>query len=253
MCYLCSENKGAISFAVTAKLICAFVFAYAKRWFSHDAAQIQMLRDINFCLTYIPPQKSKLYSNIALLENFDFFDYFSDEIRHYAYLGDVYICGDLNSRTGSLPDFVEEIGLDRFVDLPDSDEQSTSISIRQSFDSIVNAFGHTLISLCKENDLEILNGRLEPGRFTFMSHTGSSVVDYFITQTSNYSKILNISINDPTEFSDHCVMEIIFAFKFQIKGENPKTFDKLTWDSSRCEELLHKLEDKRYRFEEISN
>ena len=29
-----------ISFAVTVKLICVFVFAYAKRWFSHDAAHI---------------------------------------------------------------------------------------------------------------------------------------------------------------------------------------------------------------------
>ena len=29
-----------ISFAVTAKLICVFVFAYAKRLFSHDAAQM---------------------------------------------------------------------------------------------------------------------------------------------------------------------------------------------------------------------
>ena len=137
--------------------------------------------------------------------------------------------------------------------LPDSDEQSTSILIRQLFDSIVNAFGHKLISLCKENDLKILNGRLEPGRFTFMPKTGSSVVDHLITQTSNYSKILNMSINDPTEFSDHCVIEIIFAFKFQVKGENPKTFDKLSLDSSTCEELLHKLEDKRYLFEEISN
>ena len=62
-----------------------------------------------------------------------------------------------------------------------------------------------------------------------------------------------MSINDPTEFSDQCVIEIIFAFKFQVKGENPKAFDKLSWDSSRCEELLHKLEDKRYLFEEISN
>ena len=34
--YLCSENKG----AVTAQLICAFVFAYAKSSFSHDASQI---------------------------------------------------------------------------------------------------------------------------------------------------------------------------------------------------------------------
>ena len=33
--YLCSENKGA-----AAKLICVYVYAYAKCWFSHDAAHI---------------------------------------------------------------------------------------------------------------------------------------------------------------------------------------------------------------------
>ena len=33
-------TKAQISLAVTAKLICAFVFAYAKCLFSHDAAQI---------------------------------------------------------------------------------------------------------------------------------------------------------------------------------------------------------------------
>ena len=35
-----AEIKALISFAVTAKLICVFVFAYAKIQFSHDAAQI---------------------------------------------------------------------------------------------------------------------------------------------------------------------------------------------------------------------
>ena len=34
--YLCSETKALISFAVTAKLICVFVFAYAKCLFSHS-------------------------------------------------------------------------------------------------------------------------------------------------------------------------------------------------------------------------
>ena len=34
--YPCSENKG----AVTAKLICVFVCAYADCWFSHEAAHI---------------------------------------------------------------------------------------------------------------------------------------------------------------------------------------------------------------------
>ena len=35
-----AKTKALISFAVTAKLICAFVFAYADCWFSHALAQI---------------------------------------------------------------------------------------------------------------------------------------------------------------------------------------------------------------------
>ena len=38
-----AKTKALISFAVTAKLICVFVFAYAKRWFSHDAAHFQFI------------------------------------------------------------------------------------------------------------------------------------------------------------------------------------------------------------------
>ena len=35
-----AKTKALISLAVTAKLICAFVFSYAKIRFSHDAAQL---------------------------------------------------------------------------------------------------------------------------------------------------------------------------------------------------------------------
>ena len=35
-----AKTKALISFVVTAKLICVFVFAYAKSQFSHDATQI---------------------------------------------------------------------------------------------------------------------------------------------------------------------------------------------------------------------
>ena len=34
------KTKALISFAVTAKLICVFGFAYAECWFSHEAAQL---------------------------------------------------------------------------------------------------------------------------------------------------------------------------------------------------------------------
>ena len=35
-----AKKKALISFAVTAKVICAFVSTKAKCWFSHDEAQI---------------------------------------------------------------------------------------------------------------------------------------------------------------------------------------------------------------------
>ena len=39
---LCTENKGADQLCCYGKLICCFVFAYAKSLFSHDAAHIFM-------------------------------------------------------------------------------------------------------------------------------------------------------------------------------------------------------------------
>ena len=41
-----AKTKALISFAVTAKLICVFVLAYAKCWFSHDAAHLVSLQNM---------------------------------------------------------------------------------------------------------------------------------------------------------------------------------------------------------------
>ena len=42
-----AKTKALISFAITAKLICVFVYAYAKSRFSHDEAQIR--QNISAC------------------------------------------------------------------------------------------------------------------------------------------------------------------------------------------------------------
>ena len=42
-----AKTKALISFAVTAKLICVFVFAYAKCWFPHDAAHNKIWNKIS--------------------------------------------------------------------------------------------------------------------------------------------------------------------------------------------------------------
>ena len=48
-----AKTKALISFAVTAKLICAFVFAYADCLFSHAAAQIYLTFIIDMHVEYI--------------------------------------------------------------------------------------------------------------------------------------------------------------------------------------------------------
>ena len=45
------KTKALISFAVTAKLFCVFVFAYAKSRFSHDEARIIPMDSITKILT----------------------------------------------------------------------------------------------------------------------------------------------------------------------------------------------------------
>ena len=54
MCYV-AETKALISCAATAQLICAFVFAYAKGCFSHDAAHFSQ------CVQYASKFKFSVY------------------------------------------------------------------------------------------------------------------------------------------------------------------------------------------------
>ena len=167
-------------------------------------------------------------------------------------IGDVYLCGDLNSRCGVLSDRVEHLGLGRFVDLPVEDDLSSPIAVKESYDAYVNVFSHKLISLCKEQDMLIVNVRLEPGRFTSITQAGASLVDRFISQTKNFSKIDNMFVSDLSEFSDHCSIEISLNIKFESPTQEFRTFDKFCWDSADENLLFNILETKRRDFDEAT-
>ena len=68
MNYLCCETKGAdqlcskCGFAVNAKLICAFVFAYADCWFSHAAAHLEKALSLIYCVLYMHVHVHKQFS-----------------------------------------------------------------------------------------------------------------------------------------------------------------------------------------------
>ena len=67
--YPCSEKKALISFAVTAKLICVFVFAYAKSRFSHDKSHMNdnIMFDCYYCINLTTAKNKKKTKNISTL------------------------------------------------------------------------------------------------------------------------------------------------------------------------------------------
>ena len=67
-----AKTKALISFAVTAKLICVFVFAYAKIRFSHNEAQI-MYVCILFRSNIVPRQRHRGQSNSTFCHTPPFF------------------------------------------------------------------------------------------------------------------------------------------------------------------------------------
>ena len=61
-----------------------------------------MNNDRFVAVTYIPPENSPVHA----IYNFDIFHKLETEINHFSMLGEVYLIGDLNCRTGQKCDYI---------------------------------------------------------------------------------------------------------------------------------------------------
>ena len=147
-------------------------------------------KDILLTCAYLPPEGSTYYTSfdlegngVNLLEN-----HLCDTLLERDVY--VFICGDLNGRTGSVSQKMDQ-NSDIFNTLHLSD---SVIGERSSQDSVLNNFGKSLLSLCTALDLCILNGRCEgdqQGCYTYICEHGSSVIDYFIMSSELYAILYN--------------------------------------------------------------
>ena len=144
-------------------------------------------------VVYIPPEQSA-YSSIQMFEDLQ------SEILKISCTSDSFcIVGDFNARTGSESDMLpvnshiynlmNDVG-NINVHLNDQDDFD-KLHIpkeRRSKDKIVNNYGKHLLSLCKDMNLVILNGRCcndkVIGEFTCKD---ASVVDYALVSIENYN------------------------------------------------------------------
>ena len=141
--------------------------------------------------------------------------------------------------------------------MPDNDNTvyTKDLPPRKSFDIRSNNYGNKLLAMCKECDLCIVNGRIEPGRFTCYNFTrnlsGASVVDYVLSSLNIYSLFKSMKVYDLTEFSDHCPIEFVMNIQNVVSQCNNVSYDKLIWDDSKTQDLITLLEEKRFLFDDL--
>lgn len=219
-------------------------------WLKLDRTLLYLSYDLYLCLCYIIPVGS---SREALTE-ISVLDRISEYIVKIANDTDncynIMICGDLNSRVGTEPDFVI-LDNSRNDVLPE-DYLPDDFLPRQSEDKIVNLNGRKLLDFCRQNELRICNGRLGDdrniGKFTFRASSGRSVVDYVITNITMFEAIQSFKICDPNILSDHCVLEFsilknenIYTAQAGETGFSEGLNKKYAWDDMKKDHYIFNL------------
>ena len=142
-------------------------------------------RDVVYMCAYVPPENSPYYSAFDIDDGISLLEESLADVMLSS--DDVYIlwCGDLNSRTANeLP--ISQSENDVFA----RDVEETPV--RCSEDSVLNSYGKKLLNMCTAFGLNILNGVCNgdlQGRYTFISHCGNSVNDYFMASEDLFALI----------------------------------------------------------------
>ena len=148
------------------------------------------VRALTLVCAYIPPRGSTAVD----LQRPDVWGVLREVVSGAMLSSDVMILGDLNARTGTLPDFVSGCPTS-FHGPPPVGTPRRSKDVVSS--GCVNAHGRALLALCRGTGMRIVNGRTsgdQHGEFTFRSMQGPSVIDYVVACPSLMGAIASLRV-----------------------------------------------------------
>ncbi len=150
-------------------------------------------------------------------------DFIDIDINRYKKKGKIILCGDLNARTSTSPDFDNSSKSDTCIPLPNSfnNDLETPLPPRSNKDIIINNYGKWLLDTCISNGLMIANGRFpgdKLGNYTCMKTNGSSVVDYNVLSKDLCQMVNTFKVLPLTEFSDHCPISLSMSIPLYEKS-----------------------------------
>ena len=196
-------------------------------------------KSVKVCIAYNPPETSK-YCNKGLYDEIS-----SELIMRANNKSPIILMGDLNSRTGELPDF--ENTAEKHMGYTVG--RKTFPRLRKNQDKKTNNMGLKLLELCKSHDLQILNGRSigdSTGSFSFYDDKqGASAIDLAIASDPIVEKVKTFTVNNPSDYSKHCKIELRLDNILDIQVEEEEAY---TWI-----ELGHKYiwkDDSETKFQE---
>ena len=162
-------------------------------------------KDVVISFTYCSPQNSSYLARTQL----DPFEDFEQKLSCIDSDSDILVMGDLNARTGTVPDYIEFENNDNIPIPEDIYETDSQTNIpRGNMDTETNKYGHNLLELCRTVPLRICNGRKLgdiQGSYTCFKWNGQSVVDYCLASPGLLNKIAAFEVQTFLPIlSDHC-------------------------------------------------
>ena len=187
---------------------------------------------------YLPPRSSMYYAKVEIDNGIDILEQCIMDL--YEDFGEtpLIVFGDLNARTGNSNaknDCIENYFLDDDCDSIEENDYK-----RSSKDSVINDCGNSLLNVCEEFSLLIVNGLLPGdafGDFTYIAHNGSSVIDYFLVSRCLINLAHTMCVIPKIE-SKHMPVELILKStrpSEAIQTHPDKVIQKYVWDQEKVE------------------
>ena len=183
-------------------------------WFEISKQILHINENLICGVIYIPPHASKYAHSDPYLELQNEVDRICVKSNH------VLLLGDFNSRSANLCDYIK---CDEFISEVHGNDllyaenmymfqvlECNNIKLnRHNLDKSTNAYGYQMVEFCKNNNLFILNGRLdfESPKLTCKN---ASTVDYMISSANNFPIISSFEVLEfDALYSDaHCPLAI---------------------------------------------
>ena len=218
-------------------------------------------RNLMLGIVYISPINSSYTCNI-LPHPYKTWEILEEEIATHKQHHNICLLGDFNARTACLPDYIANDD-DKYVVVPHDYVPDNDIRVRTNSDDSTNAYGTTLLDLCKSSELRIVNGRKfgdSSGKKTCHQWNGSSTVDYMIADIPILSQIQTFVVgNLIPHVSDHCPISVLINIQAPI-AESPSNWGTLAapknikWDNTSKALFATKMltQDTRKRLDALS-